>query len=52
MNDRTSDVLVAAYKLRNDLKDAEAGSNEHGPYWNTAKLIKALREFYKEMPNG
>lgn len=52
MQDRTSDVLVAAYKLREDLKEAEAGTNEHGVYWNTAKLVAALREFYKEMPNG
>lgn len=42
----------AARNLREALRAAESGSNEHGVYWTTAKLVPALRAFYKEMDGG
>lgn len=42
-----SDEFVQEFRQR--LRQAEEGKNEHGHFWNTKKLVEALRWFYDQV---
>lgn len=49
LDDGLTALAGAALALMISLRFAEKGSNDSGPFWNTAELVKALRQFYRDM---